>query len=165
MNKEEILSKVTDKAIQINNGNPKRIQHLLKVTAFADIIAQDEGLSEFERFILTLSALLHDIGIKQCEELYNSTAGHLQELEGPTIAGEILEEVKAPEDVIDRVCFLISKHHTVKDVEGIDWQILLEADFLVNAFEDQLDKKQINTYKEKVFKTNKGIELLEAMYK
>lgn len=25
----------------------------------------------------------------------------------------------------------IAHHHTCKDVEGIDWQILLEADFLV----------------------------------
>ena len=85
MNDKELINRVTDKAFLINKGDPKRIQHLLKVTAFADIIGQSEKLSDYEQLILKLAALLHDIGIKQCEQLYGSTAGHLQELEGPKL--------------------------------------------------------------------------------
>jgi hypothetical protein len=36
---------------------------------------------------------------------------------------------------VDRVAFLVGHHHTFTGVDGIDWQILLEADYLVNASE------------------------------
>ena len=164
MDKTEQFIQSTLKGIKINEGNYKRILHFLKVFTLGQMIGEAEGLSEHELYVLGLACLLHDIGIRECEKLYHSTAGHLQELEGPTIAGEILEELEVDEDVINRVCFLISKHHTIKDIEGIDWQILLEADFLVNAEEEGYTRNQIESYKTKVFKTNKGKELLKAIY-
>ena len=51
------------------------------------------------------------------------------------------------ERVIRRVEYLVGHHHTYKDIDGLDYQILVEADFLVNYFEDGLDKEH---YKEKV---------------
>lgn len=40
----------------------------------------------------------------------------------------------------------------------------LEADFLVNAYEDDLSKESICTFREKVFRTKTGMQLLNAMY-
>lgn len=55
----------------------------------------------------------------------------------------MLTELDFDEDIIDRVCFLIAHHHTYEGAQGLDWQILLEADFIVNAFEDSLSKESI----------------------
>ncbi len=164
MNKD-LIDSIKWEMFKLYSGDPKRIQHFIKVNELAKFIGRKEGIDKDEMFILDLASLLHDIGIKRCEELYGSTAGNLQEFEGPTIAGELLEDFNLDESVINRVCFLISKHHTVKDVEGLDWQILLEADFLVNAFEEKYSPKQIKRYKDNVFKTDTGKKLVELFYK
>jgi hypothetical protein len=40
----------------------------------------------------------------------------------------------------------------------------LEADFLVNAYEDQLDVDAIRTFRDKVFRTGSGISLLNTHF-
>ncbi len=66
--------------------------------------------------------------------------------------------------MIERICFLIGHHHTYKDVDGEDYQLLLEADFLVNAYEDGLSPKALTTFREKVFRTASGTAMLNAIY-
>ena len=68
------------------------------------------------------------------------------------------------QELIDRVCFLVAHHHTYSDVDGPDWQILLEADFLVNADEGKASAEAIARMRETVFKTAAGIRLLDCMY-
>ena len=46
----------------------------------------------------------------------------------------------------------------------MDYQILLEADFLVNAGEQEKYRKMVGEYRKKVFKTKTGIDLLEKMF-
>lgn len=77
----------------------------------------------------------------------------------------MLEEVGgyAPE-LIDRVCFLIAHHHTYEGVDGPDWQILLEADFLVNSFEKNMPEEAIKKMRSRVFKTGSGIAMLNNQY-
>ena len=58
------------------------------------------------------------------------------------------------------MAYLVGHHHTYKDVDGLDYQILLEADFLVNGDESNLTKEAIEKMKKNVFKTKTGIELL-----
>ena len=108
---------------------------------------------------------MHDIGIKPSEEKYGRCDGKLQEIEGPAYARGLLSEF---EDILketaDRVCFLIAHHHTYDQVDNIDYQILLEADFLVNALEDSIDKTAIISFRDKIFKTKTGIHLLNTMF-
>ncbi len=113
---------------------------------------------------LELAAILHDIGIHAAEEKYGSSSGKYQEIEGPAPARAILEELGADEKLIDRVCFLIAHHHTYDGIDGLDYQILLEADFLVNAYEDQLKPEAIATFRDKVFRTPSGLQLLKDTY-
>ena len=69
----------------------------------------------------------------------------------------------APADV-DRVCFLVAHHHTFTGVDGLDWQILLEADYLVNAGESGYSEDNIRHFAEKLCRTRSGRELFQSIY-
>ena len=53
---------------------------------------------------------------------------------------------------------------TIGELEGMDYQILLEADFLVNADESGYTKSAIRSFRERVFRTAAGIRLLNSIY-
>ena len=158
------IEKVIEKAIAFDHGDARRIHHFLKVYAYADTIGRLEGLPDEQQDILRTAAVLHDIGIHAAEEKYGSSAGNYQEIEGPAPARAILEELGADEKLIDRGCYLIAHHHTYHDIDGLDYQILLEADFLVNAYEDQLKPEAIIHFRDKVFRTKTGLQLLQDTY-
>ena len=65
-----------------------------------------------------------------------------------------------PKTVLERVIFLVCHHHTMTGVDGLDWRILLEADFLVNAEENGMSVPQIQSAREAFFRTEAGLELL-----
>ena len=99
------------------------------------------------------------------EEKYHSSAGPLQEKEGPATARQMLTECGSyPDAVIDRVCYLIGHHHTYNNIDGLDYQILVEADFLVNLYEDRADKPAIQTAIDRIFKTKAGTEMAHVMF-
>ena len=101
----------------------------MKVHAYAKLIGEQEGLDKEILDILEVAALTHDIGIKISEEKYNSSAGKYQEVEGPAVAQQMLEDLQYDKAKTDRVCYLIGHHHTYDQIDGIDYQILVEADF------------------------------------
>lgn len=150
---------------EFDKGDPRRIQHFIKVYEYAHVIGKLEGLDEQTQKILDIAAIMHDIGIRPSEEKYGKCNGKLQEQEGPAYARKMLQDFpKITEEETERVCYLIGHHHTYTDVDGKDYQILLEADFLVNAYEDGMSKDSIYTFRSHVFKTKTGIELLNTMY-
>ena len=115
-------------------------------------------------FILEAAALTHDIGIHLCEEKYGSSNGKLQEKEGPAIAEKLLKELQFEENVIERVKYLIAHHHTYDAIDGIDYQILVEADFLVNILEDGLAKEAALQAYQNIFKTESGKNICQEMF-
>ena len=123
-----------------------------------------EGLDSRTLEILRTAAVLHDIGIHAAEEKYGNCSGKYQEIEGPAPAREILSRLTTDEELIDRVCFLIAHHHTYSGVNGSDWQILLEADFIVNAYEDALQADAIRHFRDNIFKTQSGLSLLNKIF-
>lgn len=146
-------------------GDVPRIQHFVKVHNFAATIAALESVDPKTTFILETAAILHDIGIHISEQKYGNCNGKHQEEEGPAEAMKLMQKVGGyTQEQTDRVCFLIAHHHTYTDVDGLDYQILLEADFLVNALEDKMEKDAIIAFREKVFKTKTGIGILNRMY-
>ena len=145
-------------------GDPKRIQHFLKVYTFAKMIGEEEALPPEELFVLRTAAIVHDIGIRVSEEKYGSSAGKYQEKEGPAVAEPLLLSCGYEEEVIDRVLFLIANHHTYDRIEGADYQILVEADFLVNLYEDGCSRETAENVKRNIFRTKAGIRCLEQMY-
>ncbi len=146
------------------SGQPKQIHHFLKVAAFCDAIAVGENLEEPLRRRLVLCGLVHDIGIKPADQKYGRHEGPLQEQEGPAAARPLLAACGLPEAEIDRQCWLIAHHHTYENVIDIDHRVLLEADFLVNAYESALPREAILSMRQKVFRTATGTALLNTMF-
>ena len=68
--------------------------------------------------------------------LWMGNSLQINEKEGPAVARGMLMRLGFAENVIERVCYLIGHHHTYTGIEGRDYQILVEADFLVNLYED-----------------------------
>ena len=159
MNKIVLLTK---EMIKYNHGDKKRINHALKVHSYAKTIASLEKINEYDLFNLESAAILHDIGIKVCEEKYGSSNGKLQEKEGPAVAREILEKLNY--ENINRILFLIGHHHTYTNVLGMDYQILIEADFLVNFEEENTSKEAIKKVYENIFKTKTGKEFCREIF-
>lgn len=152
-------------AIRYDHGDPARIQHFIKVHAFAKLIAEGENLSASVLLVLEPAAILHDIGIHAAEEKYGSSAGKYQEQEGPAIAEKMLHEVGGFTDrQIERILFLIGHHHTYQNIEGEDWQVLVEADFLVNLYEDHASRDTAQNVRDSIFKTETGKELVSQMF-
>lgn len=161
---QEMLNRLCREAIAYDCGDPKRIQHFIKVHAFAKLIAESEGIDTHVRFVLEAAAYLHDIGIHKAEDLLGDCGGKNQEKLGPGEAAPILERCGFTEADAQRVCFLIAHHHTYTGIDGADWQILLEADMLVNLYEDGLGEHAVRSALERVFKTETGKELCCQMF-
>ena len=167
MNDLNLTDKVINSMIEYNSGDARRIQHAMKVYEFAALMGRMEGISEKEQQVLEIAAVLHDIGIHICEQKYGNCDGRNQELEGPAVAKAILENImgsEADEAFVGRVCYLIGHHHTYTEIDGIDFQILVEADFLVNAREEKMTKKAITHFRNVYFQTETGKQYLDETY-
>ena len=160
-----MYTKIIDKMMEVNQNDPRRINHALKVFALALLISENEILDQFQKECAVVTSILHDIGIHAAEEKYHSNAGKYQEIEGPLIARRILESIGYDELLIARVCFLIAKHHTYSADFGIDHQVLIEADLIVNLDEEDTPAKTFEKTKEKLFKTITGKQILDRMLK
>mgnify|MGYP000030889031 CR=1 FL=1 len=158
------VGNVIYKVIEYFGDDVRRINHFLKVYGYVKMIGECENLDDSMQEILEVTAVLHDVGIKVAEQKYNSSAGHYQQLEGPPVAKKILDELGYPDDFVERVMYLIAHHHTYTNIDGMDYQILVEADFLVNLFENASTRKVIRSVDTKIFRTAAGRRILHAMF-
>jgi hypothetical protein len=145
-------------------GDAKRIQHFIKVHSFAKIIGEGEGLNDKSLLTLEAASVVHDVGIKPAEAKYGRCDGKLQEQEGPAKAEELMSAWGATTEMIQRVSYLVGHHHTYSHIDGLDYQILVEADFLVNIYEDQLPRNNVETCYDNIFKTVTGKNLCRLIY-
>ena len=158
------LDKVALAMMQKNCGDIRRIEHSLKVYSYARLLGIPELLDDQTLEILELTALLHDIGIHVAERKYGKSSSHYQEIEGPPVAREILKSLEYDPEIIERVCFIISRHHSFTAIDGIDFQLLVEADFLVNSTEDHLSDHQIISFVKNFFKSKSGLMYLKLLF-
>lgn len=158
------ISQLIDKMADWEAGNPKRINHYLKVWGYAKTIGELEGLDESTRYTLEAAVVVHDIGIKPAEKKFGCHDGPYQEKEGILPAKEMLLSLGFSEQTAERVSFLVGHHHTYTAIDGIDFQILVEADFLVNLDEGKRGEEAVRTAREKYFRTQAGIRFLERLF-
>lgn len=144
-----------------DTGDRKRIAHFLKVYAYAKTIGELEELTADEMRVLESAAVLHDIGIMRSVEKYGSDAGEYQQIEGPPEARKIMGALNYSAADIERVCHLIAHHHDYKNINGADYQILIEADLLVNFEEGNLPH---DGGLFELFKTPAGKELYYSLF-
>ena len=136
-----MIQKLTEKMIEYYTGDPKRIQHFIKVHAFS-------------RYI----------GIKPAEAQFGECGGKLQERLGPPEAEKMLKELDFPAGDIARICYMVGHHHTYTGIDGRDLQILIEADFVVNLFEDGVSMDAVRHACERIFRTESGKALLQTVF-
>ena len=159
-----IVAEATKKMIAFYKGNLHDIDHFIKVWAMAKTIGELEGLDSHTREVLELAAVIHDIACPLCREKYGDTNGKHQELESPPLVEAFFEGLSVSPADVERISWLAAHHHTYTNVEGADYQILLEADFLVNAGESGYPKTTIENFRQRVFRTAAGTALLDSMY-
>ncbi len=159
-----MINKVHLAMINLYQGDSKRIQHFCKVHSYAKLIGEMENVDEKTLFIIEIATLTHDIGIHLCEEKYGNCNGKLQEKEGPDIAKKVLSELGIAADVSDRVQYLIAHHHTYTNIDGIDYQILVEADFIVNMHEEDLSADAKEKTYNNIFRTESGKKICKEMF-
>ena len=159
-----IVAAATQKMVEFYRGNLHDIDHFLKVWAMAKTIGELEGLDSHTQEVLELTAMVHDIACPLCREKYGNTNGSNQELESPPLVETFFEGLPVDPADLSRISFLVAHHHTDTGVDGLDYQILLEADFLVNAGESGYSRAVIEKFRQRVFRTKSGIRLLDSMY-
>lgn len=137
------------------------VDHTLEVLKYAKQIMDEENLDEQTREIIIDAAVLHDIGVIEARRKYGSSSGPYQEKEGPAIAKQIMKALGRPKAQIDRVCFIVGHHHTPSAIDGIDFQIVWEADQIVNVKSDGM--KENKEILERYFKTRVGKKIIEKM--
>lgn len=160
----EMIAKLMNMMTEYFNGDPKRIQHFTKVYAYAKNIGVLENIDSDTAFILETAAIVHDIGIKKGEEKYGRCDGKIQEELGPYEAEKILKKCGYSKEVIRRVKYLVGHHHTYSGIDGIDYQILVEADFIVNMYEDNADIESVKSVLGKIFKTKAGTDMYRQIF-
>ena len=161
---QNLVAIVKDKMIEYYAGDSRRVHHFLKVHSFAKLIAELENMQPDELEVLEIAALTHDIGIKNAELKYGYNNGRLQEQEGPPEARRLLREAGAGEASVERACYLVAHHHTYRNIDGLDYQILVEADFLVNMYEDKADADTIRKAYDNIFATETGKRLCRQLF-
>ncbi|MEA5069260.1 MAG: HD domain-containing protein, partial [Christensenellaceae bacterium] len=147
-----VIGAAIEKMIDFYGGDLHNVNHSLKVYAFAKAIGASERLDAETQQVLEFAAIAHDIARPLCQKKYGNTDAKHQEEEGIPLARQFMAELSAPDPVAERVAWLVGHHHTYDDVRDIDHQILLEADFLVNADEAAMPEAAIRAALERVFK-------------
>ena len=144
-------------------SDQKRVNHALQVLSYAEQILRAEGGDEL---IVQAAAILHDIGIIQAERKHGSSAGRYQEIEGPPIAREILQDLDFDPAPIDHICRIIANHHSAREIDTLEFRIIWDADWIVNIPEEWPSKtpQQIHDSIEKTFRTPTGRALALAAH-
>jgi len=144
-------------------GDNKRINHAISVLDYAEKIQKSQG---GDSLTITAAAILHDIGIKQAEKKYNSSAAYYQQIEGPPIAKKILLKYDIAPETIDHICDIIANHHTAKNIDTTEFRIVYDADWIVNIPDEfpDADGGKLQSIINRVFKTKTGRQLALNLY-
>ena len=65
---------------------------------------------------------------------------------------------------IERIAYLVGHHHHPESIDDLDYQILIEADYLVNADEAGYELNAIVAFGKQFFRTTTGKQILKEMY-
>jgi hypothetical protein len=157
------ISEVRTAMEEYFGDDARRIDHALRVTAFACRLMEMEPANPD---LVVATALLHDIGIREAERKYGSSAGNLQEIEGPPVAREILSRIGFNEQFINEVCEIIASHHSPGEVDSDNFRVIWDADWLVNLGDecDLSDQEKCRKIIAKTFMTGAGKRMAREIY-
>ena len=160
----QTIAEIMANMIAFSDGNIHDIDHFVRVWNYARTIAELEGVDPGTQYLLEVAAIVHDIACPLCREKYGNTNGKYQEAEGAPMAEEFLKDSGMTAAQIERVSYLVGHHHTFTDIDGIDYQILIEADNIANATENGYSENNMRNFAGKVFKTAAGKRLVGSIF-
>ncbi len=128
-----IKGRITKLLVDYFGDDFRRITHALEVMKHAERIMEQTVGCDYE--LLIASTLLHDIGIKQSEELLGYNDGKSQEKYGPPVAEMLLASINLDPEKIRKVCEIIGNHHSPSRFKYVELKILKEADMIVNRID------------------------------
>ena len=158
------IAQLMEKMIAFSEGNLHDIDHFIRVWTYARTIGQLEGLDPYTQDTLEIAAITHDIACPLCRKKYGNTSGKRQEEEGALMVRDFLSGSGLPAAQAERVAFLVGHHHTYTGIDGPDYQILLEADYLANASENGYARKNLEAFLHRGMKTESGRQMLKSLF-
>ena len=158
------VSQIMEKMIAYSDGNIHDIDHLIRVWTYAKTIGELEGLDASTQYILEVAAITHDIACPLCREKYGNTNGKHQEEEGALMVRAFLSGCGMLPEQIDRVSYLVGHHHTFSGIDGLDYQILIEADYIANATENGYSQDNATNFINRIMKTESGLRIAKAVF-
>ena len=158
------ISQIMEKMIAFSNGNLHDMNHFMCVWTYAKTIGELEGLDRKTQETLEIAAITHDIACPLCREKYGNTTGKNQEREGALLVRDFLADAGMTAGQVDRVAYLVAHHHTYSGVDGADYQILLEADYIANACENGYSRENVENFARTVLRTAGGRRILRAVF-
>ena len=159
------VSQIMEKMIAFSEGNLHDIDHFVRVWTYARTIGELEGLDGQTQYVLEIAAITHDIACPLCREKYGDTNGKHQEAEGVPLVEAFLSGTGLRAAQIERVKYLVGHHHTFSGIDGLDYQILVEADFIANASENGYEASRIEAFLDRIVKTNAGKRLIQNIFR
>jgi HD superfamily phosphodiesterase len=159
------IAEIMAKMIRMADGNIHDIDHFIRVWTYAKTIGELEHLDAATQFILEAAAITHDIACPLCRKKYGNTNGKLQEKEGLVLVESFFADTDCTREQIERVKYLVGHHHTLKEIDGPDHQILIEADYIANALENGYSKKNIENFMRVYVRTKAGKQLMNDVFK
>ena len=159
-----MIARIMEKMIRFSAGNLHDIDHLIRVWTYAKTIGELEGLDGETQLVLEAAAITHDIACPLCRVKYGSTNGKNQEREGAPMARDFLADSGLTEEQVERVAYLVGHHHTYTGVDGVDYQILLEADYIANACENGYSRENVESFARKILRTDDGRRIVGAVF-
>ena len=159
------VSQIMSGMIAFSAGNIHDIDHFIRVWTYAKTIGELEGLDSATQYILAVAAITHDIACPLCRKKYGNTNGKYQEAEGVPMVEAFLRDTGMSAHQMERIKYLVGHHHTVSGIDGIDYQILIEADCIANASENGYEGKDIENFLNRVVKTGAGKQLIKSVFR
>lgn len=151
-------------ALTYEEGHGRRTQHILKVYALARMLGELGGLGDYDRELLQAAAILHDIPIKYCKEHFGCADQETQQQAAPELVRAFLEHFGYSRQFISDVTELVLKHHWYNYITSQPLQLLIEADLIVNCYEEHITGEKLESIRG-VFKSEAGKRLLEEYAK
>lgn len=158
------IPELMEKMIAFSAGNLHDIDHFIRVWTYARTIGALEGLDAGTQFVMEAAAITHDIACPLCREKYGNTNGKHQEAEGAEMVEAFLSGSGISAEQLSRIRYLVGHHHTFDRIDGPDYQILIEADFIANASENGYSAEKIQAFLDKIAKTAAGRRLIRSIF-
>lgn len=143
-----------------------QIAHTLCVHEYTRMLAMRERYDERKRGLLEIAALLHDIGCPSAKWKYGDSLPIHQQQEGMCIAADWFASDPSWLDTQEAqwVVDVVGAHHNAVQAEVLGFEVLYEADLIVNLFEGYYPVDYADVYYHKMVRTKSGKQLFRQLF-